>query len=110
MTSLDIFYFGEHFKDWIKILLGMTEGTNCQAVTVVNGNISRRITVEWGCRQGDPISGYIFILTINILALCLKKLKAKAYRTKKGNWQLLHIYADDLSTIKITSLQMKQMF
>ena len=39
MTTLDIFNFGEHFKDWTILLLGMTEGTNCQAVTEVNGNI-----------------------------------------------------------------------
>ena len=40
MTTLDIFNFGEHFKCWITILLGMEEGKNVNAVTVINGNIS----------------------------------------------------------------------
>ena len=62
----------------------MDEGTNFQAVTVINGNISRRINVERGFRQGDLISGYLlFILAIEMLALQLKKLKAKPYKSKK---------------------------
>ena len=97
MTTLDIFNFGEIFKDWIQILLGMNDDANFQAVTIVNDNISKRLNVARGCRQGDPISDYLFILAIEILALSLKKSKAKAYRTKGGNKQLLDIYADDLS-------------
>ena len=37
---------------------------------VFNGNISRRINVDWGCRQGDPISGG----NINII-VAAKKVK-----------------------------------
>ena len=96
MTTLDIFNFGEHFKDWINILLGMNEGTNFQAVTVINGNISRRINVKQGCRQGNTISGYLFIMAIEILALLLKKSKVKPFKTWKGNGQLLDIDADNL--------------
>ena len=61
MTTLDFFKFGENFRQWIKILLGMDDNAGFQAVMVVNGNISRRISVDRGCRQGDPISGYLFI-------------------------------------------------
>ena len=81
--------------DWIRILLGMNQNRNCQAVSVVNGIISRRMNVARGCRQGDPISGYLFIMPIEMLALSPKKSNAKAYMTKKGNRQLLDIYADD---------------
>ena len=73
-------------------------GTNFKAVTVVNGNISTSFDVRRGCRQGDPISGYLFILVMEILALLLKKnCKTKPYKTKFGLKHFLDMYADDLS-------------
>ena len=45
ITILDIFNFGEKFKEWIKILLGMNDDANFQAVTIINGNISKRLNV-----------------------------------------------------------------
>ena len=60
LTTLDIFGFGENFKTWITILLGMEEGKIFSAVTVTNGNISNPFPIQRGCHQGDPISGYFF--------------------------------------------------
>ena len=80
-----MFGFGDYFVNWIKIILGSNEGTNFRAVPLVNGNISSPFDVKRGCRQGDPISGYLFILVMEILALLLKKnSKTKPYRTKSG--------------------------
>ena len=59
--------------NWMKLILGCEEGSNFKAVMVVNGNISKPIDVKRGCRQGDPISGYFFILVMKILALLIKK-------------------------------------
>ena len=73
VATLEMFGFGEYFVSWIKIILGCNEGTNFKVVTVVNGNISFPFDVRRGCRQGDPISGYLFILVMEILALLLKK-------------------------------------
>ena len=50
MTNIDIFNFGEKFKDWIWILLGMNDDANFQAVTIVNGNISKRLNITRCCR------------------------------------------------------------
>ena len=97
LTSLDIFNFGENFKTWITILLGMEEGKNVNAVTVINGNISTPFKIQQGCRQGDPILGYLFILAIEILALLLKKSKIGPYTTKHGIRHLFYIHAGDLT-------------
>ena len=98
VASLELFGFGEHFITWIKIILGCKEGTQFNAVTVVNGNISRPFEIKRGCRQGDPISGYLFILVMEVLALLLKNTPwVKPYRTKKGLVHFLDMYADDLS-------------
>ena len=96
-ATLEMFGFGEYFINWIKIILGVKEGTNFKAVTVVNGNISAPFDVKRGCRQGDPILGYLFIMVMEILALLLKKNKLKPYKTKYGLKHFLDIYADDLS-------------
>ena len=73
IATLEMFEFGEYFVNWIKIILGCEVGTNFRAVTVVNGNISTPFDVKRGCRQGDPILGYLFILVMEILALLHKK-------------------------------------
>ena len=75
----------------------MEEGKNVNAVTVINGNISTPFKIQRGCRQGDHISGYLFILAIEILALFLKQSKINPYTTKHGIKHLFDIYADDLT-------------
>ena len=91
-----MFCFGEYFVDWIKMILGCNDGTNFKAVTVVNGHISTLFDIKRRCRQGDPISGYLLILVMEILALLLKKNKLKLYKTKFGLKHFLDIYADNL--------------
>ena len=96
VTSLELFGFGEYFITWIKIILGCKEGTRFNTVTVVNGNISRPFEIRRGCRQGDPISGYLFILVMEILALLLKNTpRVKPCKTKQGLVHFLDMYADD---------------
>ena len=98
IATLEIFGFGEYFFNWIKTILGCEVGTNFKAVTVVNGNISTPFDVKRGCRQGDPISGYLFILVMEILVLLLRKnCKIKPYKTKFGLKHFSDMYADDLS-------------
>ena len=75
----------------MKIILGCNEGTQFKAVTVVNRNISKPFEIRRGCRQGDPISGYLFILVMEILALLLKKsLELNRIGQNKG-WNIFWI-------------------
>ena len=83
VTTLEIFGFGEEFIKWITIILGMKKGSDFQDLTVVNGNISAPFDIKRGCRQGDPILGYLFILVIEMLALMMAKGNIRPFRTKK---------------------------
>ena len=84
--------FGNDLIKWVEILLH-----NFQAVVNHCGNITSRFNIERGCRQGDPIASYLFIICIEILAHKLRNDEiVKGF--KIGNFtHLLEIYADDLT-------------
>ena len=55
------------FIDWIKILLYK------QKLCLLNGVFTTKcFTLEKGTCQGDPISGYLFICTVEIIFLLIK--------------------------------------
>ena len=90
--ALKFFNFGNDLIKWVNILL-------CNFKAVINhcGNISENFSIGRGCRQGDPIACYLFILSIEILAHNLRGDDVvKGFEI--GNIShLLEIYADDLS-------------
>ena len=90
---LEFYDFGNDLIKWVKILL-----YDFQAVINHCGNISRRFNINRGCRQGDPVASYLFILCIEILALKLRSTGSGIEGFKVGNLRhLLEIYADDLT-------------
>ena len=92
IKSLHFFGFGFSFIKWINVLLN--DVSSC-----INhcGNISERFKVGRSCRQGDPISPYLFIICVEILALKIRK-NGSVKGFKLGNYvQKLDFYADDLS-------------
>ena len=64
LATLKKFGFRDKFMSWVKTLL-----ENFNSHTVVNGHLSLRRILERGCRQRDPIAGYMFILAIEVLLL-----------------------------------------
>ncbi len=92
-ATLEMFGFGKYYREWITILL-----KDFEACINNSGNISQRFPVKRGCRQGDPISGYLFILCIEVLSIALKSNDGiKAYKLVNALKHLLDQYADDLT-------------
>ena len=89
---LNFFNFGQDLIKWVEILLN-----NFTAVINHCGNISSAFNIGRGCRQGDPIASYLFILCIEILAIRLRS-DSQIQSLKLGNIShLMEIYADDLT-------------
>ena len=58
--------FRESFRKWIEIL-----NTNVKASAMQCGTLSDFFTIERGCRQGDPISSYLFLLCAQVMYLMI---------------------------------------
>ena len=108
---LYFFNFGEDLIKWVSILLN-----NFTAVINHCGNISKSFKVLRGCRQGDPIASYLFILCVEILAHKLRTnedVKGFSFRDEDNDnpindndvieQHLLEIYADDLTIFMVPS-------
>ena len=78
--------------NWVKIL-----NTNFKASVLQSGFISEQFTVQRGCRQGDPVSPYLFILCAEILAVLVKHNKNIRGIIVQNKEHKLSQYADDTS-------------
>ena len=67
-TVLSFFNFGPMFQQWI-----LTFYKNITSTIVNNGWTSKYFSIKQGIRQGCPLSGYIFVLCAEILAITIRK-------------------------------------
>ena len=67
---LEFFNFGDNFKHYIKCL-----NKDFKLCVIQHGIFSSFFNVGRGCRQGDPISPYIFILCVEILGIMIRNNK-----------------------------------
>ena len=69
--------------------------TGARSCILQNGHLSESFTLQRGCRQGDPISLYIFILCVEILGKMIRN--DKNMQGIKINNKIFKLcqYADD---------------
>ena len=65
---LKAYGFGEEICGWIE-----TFYKNIKSNVVVNGQSTQWFNIERGCRQGDPVSPYLFILVVEIMAIMIRE-------------------------------------
>ena len=90
-NTLKFFNLRTKYIHWINALL-----KNFQSSILINGFPTPRIRVGRGCRQGDPITCYLFIICIELLLLGHSKL-IMPWTSMNGNCRLADAYADDMN-------------
>ena len=93
-SILTIFGFKDSFCKWIKVL-----NTNVSAAILQCGTLSEFFNIERGCRQGDPISAYLFILCAQIMLLLILNDKNLKGISVNGNEFKITQFADDTTLI-----------
>ena len=86
------FRFGPDIKLWIEIFY-----KNIKSYVVVKGQMSTWFQIERGCRQGDPLSPYIYVLCARILAVRIRQSSGVNGIKIKDVEYLISQFADDTS-------------
>ncbi len=68
LKALELFNFGGNFTRWVSVLYN-----NVEAAVTNNGHVSEFFKPQRGIRQGCPLSAYLFLFAIEILAHHIRK-------------------------------------
>lgn len=92
LKVLEFFNFGPSIRKWIKLFYN-----NIESCVIVNGHMSEWFSLQRGCRQGDALSPYLFILCAEILAILLRNNPNIKGIKIDGKEYIVSQYADDTS-------------
>ena len=92
--TLTFLNFGDSIKRWINVF-----NNDIQSCVIQNGFLSDPFNVRRGCRQGDPLSPYIFLLCAEILSRQFKANKDIKGIEIAGTEYLLSQFADDTTIL-----------
>jgi hypothetical protein len=85
----------KEYITWVQILLNKAE-----SAVINNGRTTRYFPLQRSCRQGDPISPYLFILALEPLIRKIKgNKKIEGEITPEGREVKVSVYADDLTLV-----------
>jgi len=88
--ALEYFNFPKQYIEWIK-----TFYNNINTCTINNGNISEFFNPERGVRQGCPLSPILFVISVELLAIEVRKNgKIRGIKGKLGEHKISQ-FADD---------------
>lgn len=92
--TLDKMNFGVSFIKWVKLFY-----TNIESCIANNGTSSNYFKINRGVRQGDPLSAYLFILSVEVMAQAILKDDTIHGIKVNDNEIKLTQYADDTTAI-----------
>ena len=93
-NTLSFLGFGENYIKWIKLL-----NNKVTARVIQSGYSSSSIQIGRGCRQGDPISPYLYIIAYQILTLLILHNPDIKGIFIKGTEFKIAGYADDMTLL-----------
>ncbi|GFR58218.1 reverse transcriptase-like protein [Elysia marginata] len=90
--SLHFFNFGHDIAKWVKLF-----NTHIKSRIVVNNTVSDWFNITRSCRQGDPISPYLFLIAGEVLAHMIRQdVHVRGYKVSEMEFKISHSqYADD---------------
>ena len=99
-TTLEKMGLGQNFISMIRSLY-----TDNKSAVLNFGTTTGWISLERSCRQGDPVSAYLFILAMEVLLNKLRKLKLGIKMEKLDFWSTA--FADDLTLLLKNNHELK---
>ena len=92
--TLDFFNFSNNIKSWIKLF-------NNDVIAYVSqcGFLSEKINIKRGCRQGNPIASYKFLLCAEIFSIIIKNNRNITGITIANLQYKMTQFADDTTVI-----------
>ena len=67
LRILETFNFGPQFRNWVRLFY-----TDIQSAVIINGWMSSFFNPTRGVRQGCPLSPLLYVLSIEVLAECIR--------------------------------------
>ena len=104
---LSSFNFGPDFINWIRLFYN-----NIQSAVVINGWTSSFFSPTRGVRQGCPLSPLLYVITIEVLAVCLRTSPKLRGITLPNSLEELRStgYADDTTVAVTTDDSIEEVF
>ena len=88
----EVFGFGPSLTRWVE-----TFYSNIASCIINNGTLSASFEINRGVRQGDPLSPYLFIIAVELLAVAIRSCsEIKGIKIDSKEFKMVQ-YADDLT-------------